>query len=117
MAGPLQQHLQLQGAEQPSSPGRSQSSRSSSGSQGAPQGEPALGPVNDHILDPPVASQEPRWGTVEACSVLTSDLSPAGAARMHSRVCLCWAIMNLQVCHEARLCWGMCDLLHAARHP
>ena len=57
MAGPLQQHLQLQGAEQPSSPGRSQSSRSSSGSQGAPQGEPVLESVKLYVLDDATAAK------------------------------------------------------------
>ena len=56
VAGLLQQHLQLQGAEQPSSPARSQSSRSSSGSQGAPQGELVLGPVTEHVLGSPLVS-------------------------------------------------------------
>ena len=76
VAGPLQQHLQLQGAEQPSSPGRSQSSRSSSGSQGAPQGEAVLGLVTNHDLDDPMASTAAMSGCAISLQATALALEP-----------------------------------------
>lgn len=95
-AGPLQQHLQLQGAEQPSSPARSQSSRSSSGSQGTPQGEPVLGTLPSRKTTPWILPGL-RSSRVRLCKslqvrMLASSLSPAATAVACNSVCTCWSL-------------------------